>query len=1187
LERSHKFSIDSFFEGYSRFVVKHRKVIVIAWIAAIILTLPFAIESNSIVSYSINIPTSNNESRVAENMISTEFPRYQQPNTTYYIIIQGNNVLTPEYYQNYKQLNYTLFKELKAYNIKSVDSIYSFESSLLANFFSNLTDSVNSTFLFMNSTAKALNQVSENLSDANSKEYAIYSNAVNAVNQVENLSRQVNQTNYAVYQLQTQINQTAYMIYSIPEGFANAWLAVYSSPQGSYMTTQQLNTAANSTFVNSSGIYKLPYPTPLYYSLYFDSWSKAIDTLSPAYVKTNIMQLTSQSINKTVPNFVSYFNQSEGMLIQYVWSSFNLTNYHDSNLLSMATITFASHGLSPEQANIVKVAYSLGSNPSYSTIETQALSLITSNLTLSQANFVKNAFAASKNSSLDTFTIQYFLGQINASYPSLASQLQKNYNVTLNEFLTLAFNAGYPPRQDAIDNSSVFLVSRAINSNQSLANILKTRYNETATSFVSLVYNSSHQNLLKDNAITLVSKAIAYQVSKVYYLEYNITSLENTVSNIYTNNLTSGEAADQLLSTLPLTQMPIYPDKGFLSQFVSPSLNTTISIVAFDSSINSSGQKQFENIVSSFNSASFTTHHTATEILNNDVKDIISESERVALPFGLIVALLVAGIFFLSPVSAFLPLIMFGVSIEVGFGLVDIFLGHIQGEKLSYISPIIISVLGLGLASDYVVLLMNRFRQELKSDKFEAARVSSRWAGEAVFTSALTVIMSYLALSLSGIPLFSDVGSANVIVVTVILLASLTFLPALLSILGGRVFWPRKNLQTKPNRLSTLTKKSISHPKTVVSVLVIVTLVSVIFAVSLPVNIDFLSLAPNTPAKQGLDQITSNFGGSLLLPEYAVVQLPSPISSGNNTFNISELTMLNNIESKIRAQQGVTSVFSIISPFNETIDFKQLNSFDPQQRSIIAQSMVNYLSSDNRTTYMKIVFSGNPFGDTVLNEANSMQIALSGSYTNGYKVLVGGISTDSYGVLQYVFQVLPKIILVLIAAIFAVLFLQLRSVFTPLRLIATILSSVAWTLALVWLIFYHFSGLSIYVFAPLFLVTTMLGVGMDYDIFLITRVREEVMKGKEDDEALVITSETTAGVIIALGVILGSVFFGLVLTQVKLLQQIGLTLTFGVLLDTLIVWLMFVPAIMVLAKRLNWWPGNPRNKRRNESKAQL
>jgi RND superfamily putative drug exporter len=1178
LQKRQKFSLDTFFEVYSRFVVKHRKAIVIAWIAAIISTLPFAIESNSIVSYSINVPTSNNESRVAENLISTQFPHYQQPNTTYYIIIQGKDVLTPEYYQNYKQLNYTLFKQLMAYKIRSVDSIYSFESSLLSNAFSNVTDSVNSTLLFINSTAKALNQVAENLSNASSKEYIIYNNALSAVNQVENLSKQINQSNYLVYQLQKRINQTSYMIYSIPEGFANTWLAIYSSPQASYMTAQQLNTLANSTFVNSSGIYELPNPSPLYYSLYFDSWSKLTNTLSPSYIRSNIMQLTSESINKTIPNFISYFNQSEVIFIQYVWSSFNLTSYNNPSVLSMATINFALNGLSPEQANIVKIAYLLGSSPSYSAIETQALSLITGNLTASQAEFVKDAFAASKNSSLENFTVQYFLRQINASNPSLPSQIQKNYNITLSNFLTLAFDAGNPPSQSSIHNSSIFLVSRAIESNQSLASILTTHYNESVSSFVKLVYNSSQQNLLKDSAINLVSKAIAYQVSKVYYLEYNITSLENAVRSIYSNNLTSSKAADQLLSSLPLTQMPIYPDKGFIGQFVNPFLNTTIAIVAFDSSINLTGQKQFENIVSSFNSPSFITHYTATEILNNDVKQIISESERVALPFGLVVALLVAGIFFLSPVSAFLPLLMFGVSIEVGFGLIDIFLGHIQGEKLSYISPIIISVLGLGLASDYVVLLMNRFRQELKSDRLEAARVSSRWAGEAVFTSALTVIMSYLALSLSGIPLFSDVGSANVIVVTVILLASLTFLPALLSIIGGRVFWPRKNLQTRPTKLSILTKKSIAHPKTVVSILVIVTLVSVVFAVSLPVNIDFLSLAPNTPAKQGLDQITSNFGGSLLLPEYAVIELPSPISSGNNTFNISELSMLNNLENRIRAQQGVTSVFSVISPFNETIDYQQLNSMEPQQRSIIAQSMLNYLSSDNRTTYMKIVFNGNPFGDVVLNEANSMQMAISGSYANGYKVLIGGISTDSYGVLQYVFQVLPKIILVLIAAIFTVLFLQLKSVFTPLRLIATILSSVAWTLALVWLIFYHFSGLSIYVFAPLFLVTTMLGVGMDYDIFLITRVREEVMKGKEDDEALIITSETTGGVIIALGLILGSVFFGLVLTEVKLLQQIGLTLTFGVLLDTLIVWLMFVPAIMVLAKKLNWWPGNPRNK---------
>ncbi|MEM0118376.1 MAG: MMPL family transporter [Conexivisphaerales archaeon] len=1177
-------NLDDLFDTYSRFVVRYRKQIIIVWVVAIISSIPFAIESNSIVSYSINVPTSNNESRIAEDIVSSQFPHYQQPNVTYYIVLQGQNVLTPSSYNRYKQLNSTLYSDLSKYGIKSVDSIYSFEYSLLRSTFSNVTSYVNGTLLLLNATYQALKQTSNNLTAANSQEYLIYSKAQNAVSQVTNVSQQLNSTNNAVYQLQNRINETSYMLYGIPQGFALTWNGVYHSPQGSYMSMQQLNQAANATFVSSSGVLSMPSPSPLYYSLFLSSWSQVTSSLTPSYVSSNIEQVTSRSVNNTIQAFQHYLNSSEANFVSYVAGSFNLTDYTDPSVLSNSTLTFALKNASAAQAQIVKLAYSLGANASYASVESAAVSLITSNLPTDQANFVISAFEASKTEGLANFTIQYFTSQLNSSYPSLSSKIASDYNITIQEFASYAFNAGNPASSEAIDNASMLFVSRGIEGNETLVKLLREQLNSSTSSFVSLAFNSNNQSIMKQNAVDLVSRGIAYQTSKIFYLDYNYSAIRDVVQLVYNSSLRLSNLADSLLSNYTFQSLPVTPDQGFTGQFVSPSMNTTIVVLTFNSTLSSVGQQQFEDLVNSMNSSTLRTHYTATEILNNDVRDIISESERVALPFGLVVALLVAGIFFLSPISAFIPLVMFGVSIEVGFALVDLFLGHLQGEKLSYISPIIISVLGLGLASDYVVLIMNRFRQELKSDKFEAARTSARWAGEAVFTSALTVIMSYLALSLSGIPLFSDVGSANVIVVTVILLSSLTFFPALLSILGNRVFWPRRSFLNSPSRLSNLTKKSLSHPKTVVSILVVITMISLIFAISLPVNIDFLSLAPNTPAKQGLDQITNNFGGSLLLPEYVVVQLPSPVSTGNNTFNVSILSMLSSIESRIRAEQGVTSVFSAISPFNESIPFQKINSMQGQQKEIISQLIMNYFSPDNRTTYMKVVFSGNPFSDKVLNEANMMQQSLSGSYSDGYRILVGGISTDSYGVLQYVFQVLPKIILVLIAAIFVVLFFQLRSVFTPLRLIATILSSVSWTLALVWLIFYHFSGLSIYIFAPLFLVTTMLGVGMDYDIFLITRVREEVVKGKDDPQAIIVTSETTGGVIVALGLILGSVFFGLVLTQVRLLQQIGLTLTFGVLLDTLVVWMMFVPAIMVLAKRLNWWPGNPRRNRKEVRK---
>jgi len=363
---------------------------------------------------------------------------------------------------------------------------------------------------------------------------------------------------------------------------------------------------------------------------------------------------------------------------------------------------------------------------------------------------------------------------------------------------------------------------------------------------------------------------------------------------------------------------------------------------------------------------------------------------------------------------------------------------------------------------------------------------------------------------------------------------------------------------------------------------VVFTLVATAFALATPVNINFIGLTPNSPAKVGLQEITSGFGGSMLTPTYVVVELPGSLSSGGNIFNTTEMDVVSNITEGILGFQGVSAVYGPVTPLNATVPYQSLASMPAQERAAYAREIMNYVSFDNTSVYIKVVFKGDAFGNTVLREAAALSVYLGRHAPKGYGVYVGGSSIDSENVLRYVFGILPRLILVLIGAIYAVLLLQLRSAFTPLRLIATILSAVTWSLLFVWVIFYRLSGYSVFVFAPLFLVTTMLGVGTDYDIFMMVRVREEVTKGAGDDEAIVKTVESTGGVVVALGLILSSVFFSLALTSIELLRQIGVTLGLGILLDTFVGWLAFIPSVMVLAKRFNWWPSNPHAERVEE-----
>ena len=128
------------------------------------------------------------------------------------------------------------------------------------------------------------------------------------------------------------------------------------------------------------------------------------------------------------------------------------------------------------------------------------------------------------------------------------------------------------------------------------------------------------------------------------------------------------------------------------------------------------------------------------------------------------------------------------------------------------------------------------------------------------------------------------------------------------------------------------------------------------------------------------------------------------------------------------------------------------------------------------------------------------------------------------------------------------------------------------SLAIVSFIFFYVLNLPILDFAPLFVVVTMLGVGIDYDIFFLTRIREEVLNGKTDNEAIVTAIEKVWVTILGLGLVLATVFASLLITDIAMLQEISLAVAAAILIDVTIVILLFVPSLMGLAQKLNWWP---------------
>jgi len=204
----------------------------------------------------------------------------------------------------------------------------------------------------------------------------------------------------------------------------------------------------------------------------------------------------------------------------------------------------------------------------------------------------------------------------------------------------------------------------------------------------------------------------------------------------------------------------------------------------------------------------------------------------------------------------------------------------------------------------------------------------------------------------------------------------------------------------------------------------------------------------------------------------------------------------------------------------------------------------------------------------------------------GLKIYYGGETQSTYDSQTFMTNLIPEVVVILAAAVYLILFFQLKSAFTPIRLIVTILCSVVFSLAIVSFVFYYALNLPILDFAPLFVVVTMLGVGIDYDIFFITRIREEVLNGKTDNEAIVEAIDKVWVTILGLGLVLATVFLSLVVTNIAVLEEIALAVAAAILIDVTIVILFFVPSLMGLAQRFNWWPAGFTRKKKADKQTE-
>jgi RND superfamily putative drug exporter len=501
-----------------------------------------------------------------------------------------------------------------------------------------------------------------------------------------------------------------------------------------------------------------------------------------------------------------------------------------------------------------------------------------------------------------------------------------------------------------------------------------------------------------------------------------------------------------------------------------------------------------------------------------------------------------------SPLLPVLVLVVAGFALSAANGVVY-FLAKANVITLSGQSQGILDVLVLGAGTDYALLMVSRFREELRrhDTRFAAMWAAWRAAVEPILASGGTVILGLLCLMVSDLASNRGLGPVGAIGIACALLAMLTFLPAVLALLGRAVFWPFRphygSIPAEEHGIWSRVARVVGrHPRTIWLTVALVLLILVGGLSQLKAN----GISESDSFSTHVD---STVGQNLLAAHF-------PPGSGNPAQIIANAGALDGVIAAAKAVPGVSSVV----PFTGTSGPPSTPGGPPT----VVDGLVRVdatLSSPADSVQA---------GQTIVALRDAVHAV------PGANAKVGGFSATTLDV-QKTSQRDRKIIIPLVlAVVFVVLCLLLRAIVAPLILVMTVALSFLATLGVCGVVFTHAFGFAGADSAfPLFAFVFLVALGVDYNIFLMTRVREEAVHRGHRAGTLTALA-VTGGVITSAGVVLAATFSALAVLPLVFLTELAFAVAFGVLLDALIVRSLLVPALIIDLGRPSWWPGKLR-----------
>jgi len=518
---------------------------------------------------------------------------------------------------------------------------------------------------------------------------------------------------------------------------------------------------------------------------------------------------------------------------------------------------------------------------------------------------------------------------------------------------------------------------------------------------------------------------------------------------------------------------------------------------------------------------------------------------------GIAVAAIVLVITFGSLVAAGLPLITAIIGIMIGSLGITVATGFMD---LSSMTPTLAVMIGLAVAIDYSLFIVSRFKHELTltDDRSEAAGRAVGTAGSAVVFAGLTVIIALVALRVVGIPFLSDMGAAAASTVFIAVLIALTLLPAILGLFGRKAFAGR--IPGLSQRDSEGDDGKVTFARRYAGAVVrrpavgLIAGVLLLGALALPATKLELALPnegsgdPATSARQAYDLVNEGFGPGKNGPLLVVVDAQDATVPKGEAFDA--------VVEKISEQPDVLNAQVVPGGVNEAGD--------------TAQILVTPRSGPSDPSTMDLVAD-------IRGAESDLHDSIGVSYgVTGQTALEGDIS-------ERLQDALVPYLAVVVGLAFVLLMLVFRSLLVPLTATLGFLLSVLATFGATVAVFQEgWGGLAanpqpIVSFMPIFLVGVVFGLAMDYQVFLVTRMREEYVHGASAKDAVTLGFNHGARVVTAAAIIMISVFAAFIAEPNSFIKSMGFALAAAVFFDAFVVRMLVIPSVMALMGDKAWW----------------